>query len=258
MQPLNIFFVFFVLLILNKDRFNDKRELQLQNMLSIVSTWEVSNLSIKELNEEKLYHFFDELIKELLEKENCTYDKIEFIGQGSSNKVFGIGNKVIKVGMPKEQLKMKNNKLFLQPLYRKEIYSKFNNEILFCIEITERVDTKNINEDDVYYIYKTLRDEGLIWMDHLEDNVGRLLKDNKIYFEGIDYVDSESTNYIGDNVSILPKGSLVLIDNDCIYDEKEFFKNCDYRLYEHCNKYEARYREEKRNEEKSRGVAWII
>ena len=216
---------------------------------------EVSNLSIKELNEEKLYHFFDELIKELLEKENCTYDKIEFIGQGSSNKVFGIGNKVIKVGMPKEQLKMKNNKLFLQPLYRKEIYSKFNNEILFCIEITERVDTKNINEDDVYYIYKTLRDEGLIWMDHLEDNVGRLLKDNKIYFEGIDYVDSESTNYIGDNVSILPKGSLVLIDNDCIYDEKEFFKNCDYRLYEHCNKYEARYREEKRNEEKSRGVA---
>ena len=97
---------------------------------------EVSNLSIEELNKEKLYHFFDELIKELLKKENCTYDEIEFIGQGSSYKVFGIGSKVIKVGMPKEPLKMKNNKLFLQPLYRKEMYSKFTNDILFCIEIS--------------------------------------------------------------------------------------------------------------------------
>jgi len=213
---------------------------------------EVSNNSIKRLKEEKLYNFFKELIKELVENEKIDYSNIEFIAEGTSSKVFGIGSKILKVGIPKETFKIKNNKLFLRPLYRKEIYSIHDNTSLMCVEITEKVDTKNITEEDIYYVYKTLRDEDLIWLDHTKDNIGRLIRDNKIYFDGIDYVDKESTDYTTDNYEILPKGSLVLIDNDCIYDTKEFFKTIDYRLFEHCSVYEARYREEKRNEKKSR------
>ena len=213
---------------------------------------EVSNYSIKTLKAEKLYNFFKELVNELLKNEKIDYGNIEFIAEGTSSRVFEIGNKILKVGIPKETFKIRNNKLFLQPLYRKEIRSIYNNASLICIEITEKVDTKNITDDDVYYIYKTLRDEGLIWLDHTKDNVGRLIRDNKIYFDGINYVDKKSTDYTTDNYEILPKGSLVLIDNDCIYNAKEFFKTTDYRLFEHCSLYEARYREEKRNEKKSR------
>ena len=214
---------------------------------------EISDYSISTLKLEKLYNFFKELIKELSQKEKVNYSDIEFIAKGTSSRVFGIGSKVLKVGVPKEVFKMRNNKLFLQPLYRKEIKSIHNNETLMCIEITEKVDTTNITEDDVYYIYKTLRDEGLIWLDHTTYNVGRLLKDNKVYFDGIDYVDKESTDYITNNNVVLPKGSLVLLDNDCIYEAEEFFKTTDYRMFEHCSIYEARYREEQR-ERKSRGI----
>lgn len=214
---------------------------------------EVSNYSINTLKDEKIYGFIKELIKELVEKEKIDYSDIELIGEGTSSRVFGIGSKVLKVGMPKEVFKMKNNKLFLQPIYRKEIKSIHRNESLMCVEITEKVDTENITDDDVYYIYKTLRDEGLIWLDHIKGNVGRLLKDNKIYFDGIDYVDKESTDYTTDNNKILPKGSLVIIDNDCIYDAEELFKSVEYRMFGHCSIYEARYREEKENEERSKG-----
>lgn len=206
---------------------------------------EISGYGIEKLKEENLYEFFKELINELLRNEKLNYNNIEFIGEGTSSKIFGIGSKILKVGLPKDVFKMKNNKLFLQPIYRKEIKSIHRNETLMCVEITEKVDTENITDEDVYYIYKTLRDEGLIWLDHIRGNVGRLLKDNKIYFDGIDYVDKESTDYTTDNNKILPKGSLVIIDNDCIYDAEELFKSVEYRMFGHCSKYEARYREEK-------------
>lgn len=213
---------------------------------------EVTDYSISTLKLERLYNFFKELIKELSEKEQVDCSDIEFIAKGTSSRVFGIGSKILKVGVPKEVFKMKNNKLFLQPLYRKEIKSIHNNETLMCIEITEKVDTENITEDDVYYVYKTLRDEGLVWLDHTVDNVGRLLKDNKIYFDGVDYVDKESTDYTTDNYVVLPKGSLILLDNDCIYDAEEFFKTTEYRMFGHCSIYEARYREEK-EQKRNRG-----
>ena len=203
------------------------------------------------LKEEKIYDFFNIVIKELLENEGKKYSDIEYLGSGAYSRVFAIGSKVLKIGNEnKATFKIKNNKRFLKPLYRKNITYLNSNTTMFCLEITERLDMTNITYDDVYEIYKELREQGLVWLDTKIENVGRLIRDNKIYFDGIDYVDKESTSYTTDNYEVLPKGTVMLVDNDLIYDEKEFFKKNDYSLFEHCNVYEARYREEKRNEKK--------
>ena len=203
---------------------------------------EIAGEDIDYLKEEKLYNFFKILIEELLENENKKYSDIELIGEGGFSKVFGIGGKVLKVGDKRQTYKIKNNKLFLKPLYRTSIETNYR---YFCIEITEKVDTENITDEDVYQVYKQLRDDGILWDDAKKTNIGRLLKDNKIYFDGVDFVDKESTGYTTDNFEILKKGSLVLLDADHLYDVDEFFENWDYDFYCKNNSYEKRYRKEK-------------
>ena len=59
---------------------------------------------------------------------------------------------MLKIGRRREVFTKKNNKRFLQPLYREEILDKDELNFLFCIEITERVDTTNITKEDEYLI----------------------------------------------------------------------------------------------------------
>ena len=129
-------------------------------------------------------------------------------------------------------------------MYRDEILDKDDKDFLFCIEITEFVDTKNITKEDVYFIYKELRGCGFVWTDCKEDNIGRLLKDNKVYFKGIDKVDKNATGYINDNIEILKKGDLVIIDNDYIYNEEDFFNNNHLVTSGYFYEFEQRYRNE--------------
>lgn len=57
---------------------------------------------------------------------------------------------------------------------------------VFYIEVVEKVDTSNkdITEEDMYNLYKNVRDLGLMWNDVAIRNVGRLLKDNSIHWQG--------------------------------------------------------------------------
>ena len=206
---------------------------------------EISEYPVEYLKEQKIYDFLKIMIEELLKNEKKQYSDIEFLGRGSYSKVYGIGSKVFKIGESRATLNIKNNRRFLKPLYRKKIKYLDNNSTLFCIEVTERLDMTNITYDDVYEIYKELREQGLIWIDTKRENVGRLIRDNKIYFDGIDYVDKESTSYTTEDCEVLPKGNLMLVDNDLIYDENEFFAKHDYDEFGYSNTFEARYREEK-------------
>ena len=214
---------------------------------------DITQKSIDYLKKEKVYYFFKLIIEELLKNENKKYSDIEFIAEGDFSKVYGIGSKVIKVGDERRTYNIKNNKLFLKPLYR-NIIKTSNRD--FYVEITERVDTKGITEEDVYQVYKQLRDDGIYWDDAKKANVGRLLKDNKIYFDGVDSVDKESTGYTNDNFEILPKGSLVLLDVDHLYEADKYFEEWDYDTYFKKDIYESRYRKEKNDESnnRSRGI----
>ena len=203
---------------------------------------EITDNNVDYLKEEKIYDFFKILIDELLKNENKKYSDIEYINEGGYSKVYGIGSKVFKIGEGRATFNIKNNKRYLKPLYRTIIKSSYKD---FCIEITEKVDTSNITDEDVYFMYKELRDEGILWLDATRSNLGRLLRDNKIYFNGIDFVDKESTGYTTDSFEILPKGSLVLLDSDRLYEADKYFETRDYNLFLATTPYERRYKKEK-------------
>ena len=226
------------------DKINEK----IDNDFDIVLEKMVSGkLDVEKLKQEDMFPFFKQIIDELLCNENLSYHEIKFLGAGYTSLVYEIGSKILKLGVPRKTFELKNNKRFLKPLYRKNIYDKNNENILFCIEITERVATDNITVDDVYMLYKELRDEGLYWLDCSTWNTGRLIKDNKIYFNDIDTVNHNSTSYSNDEVEILKKGELVIIDNDYIFNEDEYKTVKDDYLDLMFELFEERYQKEKIN-----------
>lgn len=206
-------------------------------------------ISVDVIEKEKYTSFLKQLIEEILQNEKLNYHDIEYLDKGCYSKVYKIGDKVLKIGNKRKKFNIPFNKRFLKPLYRQNISSLDGKKTLFCIEITECVDTNDITDDDVYKVYKELRDEGLIWTDCKRSNLGRLKKDNKIYFDGITSVSKNSTGYLDDNDEILKKGELVIIDNDYIFPETEFFDlyDGDYSsfAFEIFKKYENRYNKEK-------------
>ena len=233
--------------------YNDKLELLLQKMDSnpnLIGN-EIINkvVSLDKIKGDIIVDFINIIIKELLEYGNLDYHNIRYLNEGAFSTAYQIGDKVLKMGIRRETFNLRNCKYFLQPLYRAEIMDKDNVDFLFTIEITEYVDTTNIGYENTYQMYKKLRDEGFVWTDCKEANIGRLLKDNKVYFDGIDKVDNNSTGYINDNEEVLKAGELVVIDNDYVFEEEEFFKNRN--LYDdppsdYFYEFEERYQREKR------------
>ena len=187
-----------------------------------------TKLTLEDLKEEKLLDTFRIILEELIVNEEINYHDIKPLDRGAYSNVILVGDKVLKVGKRRSNFNIKHNKRFLKPLYRQEINSIYNNDVFLCVEITEKVDTENVTHDDLYDIYTELRDEGLIWVDCHLSNLGRLIQDNTIYYEGIEKVDINATGYLTDNEEVLKKGDIVIIDNDYIFTEEEFqnlFKN---------------------------------
>lgn len=206
------------------------------------------NLDLNEIKNEKIYDTIKQIIDELLNYEKLNYSDINFIGYGAYSFVVSIGSKVLKLGQKREVFKMDNNRRFLKPILRTEINKINSEEVLGCVEITEKVSTKNITKNDIYVVYKELRDKGYIWADCRKDNVGRLLKDNKIYFNDLNPTLS-AINYNTNNEEELSHGELVIIDNDYIYSENEFEslpKKTQYNYLENIEEYEIKYQEEQR------------
>lgn len=203
-------------------------------------------LTKQEIDEEKIFDFVKAIVDEILVSENKKYSDIKYLGEGSSTAVYLIGDKVLKIGSERIPLNIPNNKRFLKPLLRKHINSIKNNEVLFCIEITERVDTNNITEDDVYEIYKEFRDLGYVWADANIRNTGRLLKKNKIYFKEEIKPTKESIHYFGDNEIELDKGELIILDNEFIFEYENFINNLGFEnAHKFLKRLENRYQEEK-------------
>lgn len=181
------------------------------------------NLDLQKIKGEKIYDTVHRIIYELMINEKIKYSDIEFLGMGSYSYVVGIGTKVLKVGQKRETFRMENNKRFLKPILRTEINKIDTEEVLGCIEITEKVKIGKISKKDIYIIYKELRDKGYFWIDVNPENLGRLLRKNKIYFSDINPT-KESVNYTSDIDEELEEWELVFVDNDYIFTEEEFKK----------------------------------
>ena len=180
----------------------------------------------------------DDIIKDEKRNNNyLNYVDIENRGEGAFGICFSIGSKVIKT----IHYNVPNHRRILQPLIRVDVY-----EFIYpvIIEVKELVDTESfISEEELYNVYKELRDDGIVWGDAKLDNVGRLLKPNKRYFNGTLAYDSKALGFTNDKIgSDLEAGDIVIIDLDFIFKEGDerirFFSDLS-------SKFEERYLMEK-------------
>lgn len=186
------------------------------------------------------------LVLDVMKNENVKFSDITYNGGGFSRVLF-IGDKVLKLGN-RVTKKISNNPYIISPLLRQEL--NINNEKCF-VEVTERVDTSiKPSMDELYQLFKNLRDLGLKWTDIKAANVGRLKRENVIHWKG----PLEPTEEVlgldpKRGTTILGKGDLVILDADFIYDEND--QNINYvnakPLYD---EFEKRYQSEKRKKDK--------
>lgn len=189
------------------------------------------------------------IIQDICKNEKKEISATQYIKAGSYSAAFSIGDKVIKIGKKRNTEKFPNNPYIVAPLLRKKI--DIDNQV-FYIEVVEKVDTSNkdITEEDMYNLYKNVRDLGLMWNDVAIRNVGRLLKDNIIHWQGnLSPSDKalELDNKRG--TIILNKGDLVILDADFIYDENEENKSYASNSLPLQRKFEKRYQEEIKTKE---------
>jgi len=161
------------------------------------------------------------IIEDISKNEQVPISNMQKINSGSFSTALLLGNKVIKIGYERGTETFPNNPYINAILLRKKI--PINEIFSIFIEVTEKVDTSTlISEEELYELYKKLRDIHLIWNDISTANVGRLLKDNKVYWREELPITSEVLNlqqYRGNE--ILKKGDLIILDNDFIYDEND-------------------------------------
>lgn len=160
------------------------------------------------------------IINEIIQNEKANYSDISLITTGAYSLCIVIKDKIIKIGKTRETKKFPNNPYIIKPLIRKTI--NFDDTECF-IEVMERVDTDlKVTNEELYILYKKLRDIGVIWTDIAPRNVGKLLKDNDINWNGnLASIDSalELESYRGNEV--LKAGDLVLLDADYLFDEND-------------------------------------
>ena len=179
------------------------------------------------------------LVEDIMKNENIKMSEINILGRGTYSYVLEIGNKVLKIGKKREIKTFPNNPYIIAPLLRKEF--EINKDYSVFVEVTEKVDRKSrITEEELYELYKKIRNLGLYWHDVSVGNVGRLLKDNVRYWkEELPITDERLglKKYIG--TETLKKGQIVIIDNDFISDSPSYSINNPLK-----SKFENRYQEE--------------
>lgn len=185
------------------------------------------------------------IIEDICKNEKINISDTKILDSGAFSSVLEIGDKVIKIGRSRGTQTFPNNPYINATLLRKEFSLSNNNS--FFIEVNEKVDTKSeISEEELYQLYKNLRDLNLIWLDVAYRNAGRLLKDNKVdWREELPLTDERLglQPYIG--TKTLKKGEVVILDNDLIYHENDpdFPTYSHFPLYE---RFEKKYQEEKK------------
>lgn len=191
------------------------------------------------------------IILDVLKNENVKLSDITYNGGGLSS-VLLIGNKVIKIG-DRATKSFPNNPYIISPLLRKKL--EFNGEFCF-VEVTERVDTsKKASKEELYQLFKKLRNLNLVWTDIKEDNVGRLKKENIIHWrQNLNPTDGVLGLDVKRGETILKEGDLVILDADFIYDENDpninYINNKD--IYDEFEKrYQKEIKELKEQETKS-------
>ena len=124
------------------------------------------NIKIGEFNE--IANLFEETAK----NEGLTLFDIKKIDYGSYSTIYRIGSKIIKIGYRRRIDEIVDNNRILLPDTLLKIHSNI-------IEITDFIDGKsNFSTEEIYEVYKELRDQGVVWLDPTKDNLKRIDEEN--------------------------------------------------------------------------------
>lgn len=179
------------------------------------------------------------IIKEIVDNEKVKISSIKLIGRGEFSDVYQIGNKIIKLGKKRGTKTFPNNPYIVKPLLRKEF--ELGEKTKIFVEVCEKILTNCCTKEDVDEIYKKMRRLGLVWIDVKQKNLGKLLKDNKIYWnKPLSPSDTVLMLQEYRGSEELKKGDVVICDADYIYDESG--KN--YNI-QRVAEYELKFKKEK-------------
>lgn len=211
---------------------DEKLNTKLESQKQIIAREMLDSISLSGRSEEERQQLIADyipvitrMIEELLVDQNARMIDIEQTGMGTYSKVYAIGEKVLKIGKPRETYKIPNHPRILQPLTRTNLIDeRDDNKVFACAEISDRVDKlskKDLQVEKLYQLYKELRESGIIWLDARFSNVGKLRRKNipKLNGEEMD-VDPVAVGMDKEvKGRILEAGDWVIIDTDFIYRE---------------------------------------
>ena len=157
------------------------------------------------------------LIIDILKNERKKVSEIKY-DYGTFSNIYFIGDKVLKIGRRKT-FKLEYYKRYIRPIIREQ--NKIGDENI-VFELTEKVDITSVTKRDLDMVVDELNKLGKTWDDSSLDNIGRLIKPNKVYYKYPVYSDN---GYIEtkDSKIILPAGEIVILDNDHIYEKEKSY-----------------------------------
>ena len=139
------------------------------------------------------------------------YD-IEYFNRGSYCSVYKVGDYLIKLGRKRICNTIENDENLLHPICRKYI-----EELDLFIEVTLLENNEEITDEDVYKVYKNVRDNKRIWLDAKKENLVKLKKDNNNFpFE----IEAETLGFVGKTKKFRKKGEYAISDTDLLFKEE--------------------------------------
>lgn len=214
-----------------KKRFNENEKenmFQLFEDASAIFCWLIQFKDrISEGDNKKLravYEFIYLVTKDICRNEEKDISDIELLGAGGYSAVFGIGNKVLKLGLDRQTISFPNNPYVVPMLLRKEL--EVNDDIYFFVEVTERCKNNvEVSHAEHEELLDKLFDIDINWVYDCKCNLGRVSNPdgNVISWKENLYITDEVLGlepYRGNEV--LKQGDLVILDNDYLYDIKRY------------------------------------
>ena len=219
----------------NRARINDRD----YNNIEIAITKSVSEFYplVKEEDMKRLR----DLLVSVADGENKSLLDIKVFNYGGFSKVYRIGNKIVKIGYKRMCENIVDQRRLLLPYFKDYVGKDF-------VEITDYLEpAKDISFEEIYSVYKELRDQGIIWLAPNEENLARVdkktLENNKRKKkEGIGLL--KNYNYLDKDLEV---GDLLIIDLDHMVYENDVEKirdiefDLDGALLERRHYFEERY-----------------
>lgn len=159
--------------------------------------------------DEQDYESILEQIEKLASVQDLNLENVEYLGFGQRFSCIGVGNAVIKIGNTTE--KVYENPYRIAPVYKQDLrkYDRFVQKSDLGLYVSQRAKTENIPENLTQKMYNLVRDDGGLWLDIKEENLG--IVDRKMDFQKI-YPNQTGVNELYNKDFSKYDGNLFVID----------------------------------------------